>query len=347
MLSCAGFAADTGWGGLEGSVNPPPNTEGCSGGRVRDHYRLFTKMRLQHLCRARRLAIAAHGLGSAWVLAMLACILAPRVGAAQDFLSDPPLRVTADSLSDDVGLSAAEADWAELVERLRKTEARITELESSVADVEEDQAPVALKKPTEEKSWYEKFKVGGYTQFRINETVAQDAGSAPAQHVGDSSVGPNQGFSIRRARLVLQGDVTDHIFIYFQPEFAASVPGSPDSNHYVQLRDWYSDLYIDEDKVCRVRLGQSKVPYGWENLQSSGTRVPLDRNDGLNSAVRNERDLGAFFYWTPEYAQEFFKYTQDEGLKGSGNYGVFGVGFYNGQGGRSANRTTTSTWSPA
>lgn len=34
---------------------------------------------------------------------------------------------------------------------------------------------------------------------------------------------------------------------------------------------------------------------GFENLQSSQNRLPLDRNDGLNSAVSNERDLGVFF----------------------------------------------------
>lgn len=53
----------------------------------------------------------------------------------------------------------------------------------------------------------------------------------------------------------------------------------------------------------------------------------------MNSAVRNERDLGLFYYWTPEYAQDTFKYVLDEGLKGSGNYGVWGVGVYAGQGG--------------
>jgi hypothetical protein len=61
--------------------------------------------------------------------------------------------------------------------------------------------------------------------------------------------------------------------------------------------------------------------------------LPLDRADSLNSAVRNERDLGAFFYYTPKYAQDFFKDVMDDGLKGSGNYGLFGLGAYNGQGG--------------
>lgn len=94
-----------------------------------------------------------------------------------------------------------------------------------------------------------------------------------------------------------------------------------------------SDIHLDDDKVYRFRVGQSKIPYGWENMQSSQNRLPLDRNDALNSAARNERDLGVFYYYTPKTPQELFKYVVDENLKGSGNYGLFGVGFYSGQGG--------------
>jgi hypothetical protein len=54
-------------------------------------------------------------------------------------------------------------------------------------------------------------------------------------------------------------------------------------------------LSFDTKKEFRVRVGQSKVPF-FENLQSSQNRLTLDRNDALNSAVANERDL-AFFYW--------------------------------------------------
>lgn len=184
-----------------------------------------------------------------------------------------------------------------------------------------------------EKKWYDKLSIRGYAQFRINGILDEEPGSAPAQYVGDRSVGDDQNFLIRRARVIISGDVSDHLYVYLQPDFASTVPGSPDSNHYVQIRDWYGDCYVDTTKVHRFRVGQSKVPYGWENMQSSSNRLVLDRNDALNSAVRNERDLGVFYYWTPEYAQDFFKFVLDEGLKGSGNYGVFAFGTYNGQGG--------------
>jgi hypothetical protein len=123
------------------------------------------------------------------------------------------------------------------------------------------------------------------------------------------------------------------MYIYFQPDFAVTPPGSPDANHFFQIRDWYSDLYLDTDKVHRFRVGQSKVPYGWENLQSSSNRLSLDRNDAFNSATRNERDLGIFYYWTPVWAQEMYDEISDLKLKHSGNYGVFGFGPYVGQGG--------------
>lgn len=158
-------------------------------------------------------------------------------------------------------------------------------------------------------------------------------GLAPAQHLGDSSVGENQSVIIRRARVIISGDVNDHVSIYLQPDFASTPNSSVDAFQFTQIRDWYSDIYLDKDRVFRFRVGQSKIPYGWENLQSSQNRLPLDRNDAFNSAAKNERDLGAFFYWTPEYAQDLFKFVVDEGLKGSGNYGVFGMGLYNGQGG--------------
>jgi hypothetical protein len=81
-----------------------------------------------------------------------------------------------------------------------------------------------------------------------------------------------------------------------------------------------------------VRVGQSKVPYGYENLQSSSNRLALDRVDALNSAVRDERDTGAFYYYTPKHVQDLFKEITDSGLKHTGNYGMFALGAYMGQG---------------
>jgi hypothetical protein len=250
-------------------------------------------------------------------------------------------------------------DYNELLRRLERTEAQLQQLQAgqsaappagsprtfftglqerfeaakdpSITTVDEQTRKTT---PTEKpKKWYDRLSIRGYAQFRHNSTVFTKDGSATPQYVGDRSVGEDQNFLIRRARIIISGDVSDHMYVYLQPDFANTPAGSPDGTYFAQIRDWYGDLYIDKNKVYRVRIGQSKIPYGWENMQSSSNRLALDRNDALNSAVKNERDLGLFFYWTPEEAQDLFKFVLDQGLKGSGNYGVFGFGAYNGQGG--------------
>ena len=97
------------------------------------------------------------------------------------------------------------------------------------------------------------------------------------------------------------------------------------------MRDAYFDIGFDKKSTLRLRIGQSKVPFGFENMQSSQNRLPLDRADALNSAVSNERDLGAFFYWAPESARKLYASFVRDNEKGSGDYGVFGIGLYNGQ----------------
>jgi hypothetical protein len=191
----------------------------------------------------------------------------------------------------------------------------------------------SLHPPGARAKWYEKISLRGYTQLRFARSLYQDPLGADPSLLGDSSVnGRAENFSIRRARLVFTGDVSDHLFIYIQPEFAGTPSGSSTGTLFAQLRDVYGDVYLDKTKVHRVRVGLSKVPYGWENMQSSSNRVPLDRTDPINSATPNERDVGVFYYWTPEDKQKLLKDLVDGGLKGSGNYGIFGIGAYNGQG---------------
>jgi hypothetical protein len=123
--------------------------------------------------------------------------------------------------------------------------------------------------------------------------------------------------------------VHERVYVYIQPDFASS-PATGTLN-FAQIRDAYFDVGLDKKNEFRLRFGQSKVPFGFENLQSSQNRLPLDRNDALNSAVSNERDLGVFFYWAPKKIRERFSHLVSSGLKGSGDYGVFGLGIHNGQ----------------
>jgi hypothetical protein len=248
----------------------------------------------------------------------------------QDSAPDQPTPLT-DTL--DARLQALEAEAQELKPTLEDHTQRILKIEDGIKADKEKAAAAKAADAKKEKKWYEKLSIRGYTQVRINEVFEDDDSPAVASYVGDSSVGENHSFLLRRMRVILFGDINEHVYVYLQPDFAANVPGSPDLILYTQLRDAYADLYVDKDKEFRFRVGQSKIPYGWENMQSSQNRIPLDRNDALNSAARNERDLGVFFYYTPKEIQDLFKEINDTGLKGSGNYGMFALGAYNGQGG--------------
>lgn len=192
------------------------------------------------------------------------------------------------------------------------------------------------KTKADKEAWYNKLSIRGYVQVRYNGLLSTNDKVSCDQcdkSWGTTSTAPdaksNNGFFIRRARIVFSGQVHPNVYVYIQPDFASS-PGSG-VNHFAQIRDAYADISFDKKKEFRVRLGQSKVPFGFENLQSSQNRLTLDRNDGLNSAIVNERDLGAFFYWAPAEIRERFAMLVKDGYKGSGDYGVFAFGAYNGQ----------------
>jgi hypothetical protein len=205
-------------------------------------------------------------------------------------------------------------------------EARLAALEKQVG--EEKAAREAAEKAAKGK-WYEKISLRGYTQFRTTSLFNEDM--TPNLVVpADSSVSEKETFMIRRGRFIFSGDVSEHVFLYAQFDAFGSVGGSGDKG--LQTRDLYADVAIDADKEYRFRVGQSKVPYGFVNLQSSQNRAPMERPDALNSAVEGERDIGVFFYWAPKEIREVFRQLVRKGLKGSGDYGVLGFGAYSGQG---------------
>lgn len=177
------------------------------------------------------------------------------------------------------------------------------------------------------KKWFEAMSIRGYAQVRYNRLLETNPDLKCEQC--DKSWGENGGFSLRRMRIIWYGQIGKQVYFYVQPDFASAV--SSTSSHFAQLRDAYFDIGLDRKNTFRFRVGQSKVPFGFENMQSSQNRLPLDRNDALNSAVSNERDLGIFFYWAPEKIRHLFSSLVKDGLKGSGDYGVFGLGLYNGQ----------------
>jgi len=200
---------------------------------------------------------------------------------------------------------------------------RVQALEAQVAKQDTEVVRKALAN-----KWYERIGLRGYTQFRFSK--AGDSSSGPDVEVpADRSVNDNESFVIRRGRFVFSGDATERLALYAQMDFNGST-GAAD--YSLQMRDLYADIALDKAKAFRVRLGQSKVPFGWVNLQSSQNRAALERPEGLNSALEGERDYGAYFMWASPEARRRFRDLTGQGLKGSGDYGVLAVGAYNGQG---------------
>ncbi len=189
------------------------------------------------------------------------------------------------------------------------------------------------------KPWYETIRLRGYTQFRYSEILSgaetAPAGQSRLRSVHDSGIGDGRNFTFRRVRLVLQGNLTDNIAFYLQPDFATAVSNQSNGEqreNFGQLRDAYVDINVDKDHAWKLRIGQSKVPFGWENLQSSSDRLTLDRSDGINSATISERDIGIVAYYTPKRIQDIWNRLSGDGQKLFGNYGAFGIGVYDGQG---------------
>ena len=186
---------------------------------------------------------------------------------------------------------------------------------------------VVKPEPVVEKKWYDQIRLRGYAQLRYNRLL--ETNPKLKCESCDKSIGENGGFFFRRIRLVFFGQISKNVYFYIQPDFASSA--SATSLHFGQIRDAYVDVGLTDKNELKIRLGQSKVPYGFANMQSSQNRLTLDRDDALNSAVPNERDLGVMIYYTPDEKQKLYSHLVKDGLKGSGDYGILGFGVYNGQ----------------
>jgi hypothetical protein len=207
-----------------------------------------------------------------------------------------------------------------LEERDRVREAEVQTLRQQLGE----KGATGDKKP----KWHDKLSIRGYGQIRFTSLLGED--NTPDLNVpNDRSVAEAETVQLRRGRVILSGDVSDHLFVYAQADFAGST-GAADQA--LQMRDFYGDIALDAAKEHRFRIGTSKVPYGWVNLQSSQNRAAIERPDALNSAVEGERDLGVYYYWAPKVIRARFADLVRSGLKGSGDYGVVGIGAYNGQG---------------
>jgi hypothetical protein len=176
--------------------------------------------------------------------------------------------------------------------------------------------------------WYERLTMYGYGMMRYNNTSNGKLRSFHDASVGDASNGAQPGFFFRRIRWVVTGQISDHVSVFIQPDLASNISGN---THAVSMRDAFGDWNFDKDKQYRLRVGLQRVPCSFDNWQASRVRMAIDRADATNSCSQSERDVGVSFMWTPKVAQARYKQMLDY-MYGPGDYGVFHVQVWNGQG---------------
>jgi len=203
-------------------------------------------------------------------------------------------------------------------------------LPASVAAQQRDSTPAVPRADSQPapkpKPWYDRFTLRGYTQFRYDDLFLDDPDYGCS--ACDRGIGGVKDFSVRRSRLVFNALPMEQINLKFEIDLVNTVGTQ---QNYLQMRELYGDIFLDKGKNAWVRVGLAKVPYGYENLQSSSVRLSFDRDDALNSGVPGERDLGVFFVWGTSRAHRVLRRMTDSSFKGEGDYGILSAGIYNGQ----------------
>lgn len=175
--------------------------------------------------------------------------------------------------------------------------------------------------------WYERIRINGYTQFRYSAGASDSKFSIPLSDKA-ATTQPRELY-FRRIRLVFQGQISERLAFFLQGAFEGDQEKQDMFNK--EIIDAYGDYYLTKDKVHRLRFGLQRTLNSFDTLRSSTNRQELDRHESVQSGAPGERDLGISYFWSPKIAQERFAQLAAY-HNGPGDYGVFGVMVYNGQG---------------
>jgi len=130
------------------------------------------------------------------------------------------------------------------------------------------------------------LEISNRVQVRFTEEIPDDE----TQLAGTRESGDQRGsFRIRRAKFKLEGWILKPWLTY---ETQVNYPGVTGSNPGALLEDAAFDVDFSKGKgLIRVHVGQFKVPYGGQELTSSGNQMFVDRALVSNSFFRG-RDIG-------------------------------------------------------
>lgn len=141
---------------------------------------------------------------------------------------------------------------------------RVDDLESAMKDVQTRLAKVEAEQ--------KKHKLDGYLQVRYDKDDASDRSE----------------FLVRRARFNVRGPVSDRWSYRIEFQLDAKEDGKGPTSK-TQLRTLYAD-YKTEKSV--LRIGQAKVPWGYELLESVPNLWTGERALFMDRLFPNQRDIG-------------------------------------------------------
>ncbi|MCX7597490.1 MAG: OprO/OprP family phosphate-selective porin [Armatimonadetes bacterium] len=200
------------------------------------------------------------------------------------------------------------------------TQEQADQLKSQAAAAAEQAAkeapPAAPEKPAEapkKKAWYDSVKVSGYIQGRFQ--------YYPDYPNADRKTHSSE-FLVRRARFKFTFEPNDFTQVVVEPDVGEGK---------VEARDVYIQRWMGAQKVSSFRLGQQKIPFGFETPQSSSVRLPLERNYLAATMFPGERDTGLVLFYTDPDDRKLFDASRKASF-GVGDYGNLAIGFLNGQG---------------
>lgn len=169
-----------------------------------------------------------------------------------------------------VATGGATEEMATLQQQIEALKIRLSELEAKLQETQEMNSRefYAINDAAKKYVLGEKIKLSGYIQAQLTDNQASD---------------PELDFRVRRARLKLEAPVTD---------FAAATL-QIDATSKVELKDAYLDLGRSTD-LWRLRGGQAKVPFLYDVLESSSSRLCPERTTMATTLFPGERDLGVW-----------------------------------------------------
>jgi hypothetical protein len=202
-----------------------------------------------------------------WMLVLLA------LGCTLGAVSTVGAEATGDGSTASAATGGA-ADQQTLQQQLDELRTQLCELEAQLKAAQAAQEQTsrdiyAINDATGKLVTGEKIKLSGYIQGQLTNNQAAD---------------PELDFRVRRARLKLEAPVTDF----------ASATLQLDATRTVELKDAYIDLGRVSD-VWRLRGGQAKVPFMYDVLESSSSRLCPERTTVATTIFPGERDLGVWF----------------------------------------------------